>query len=52
MVFRERLHHGPIRNNQGPNPGEYPYLRGLHYHNTQIKGVKARVKGPRNLKTY
>ena len=41
-----------MKNNQGFNLREYPYLRGLYYHNIQTKKIKARGKGPRNLKTY
>ena len=52
MVFQEKLYYKPIENGQGFNPGEYPYLRKLHYHRTQNKRTGARGKGPRNLKTY
>ena len=52
MVFRERLYYGPIENGQGFNLREYPYLHGLRYHNTRIKGIGACGKGPRDLKTY
>ena len=52
MVFREGLHYKPIKNGQGLNLRKYPYLRGLHYHSTQTKRIRARGKGPRDLKIY
>ena len=52
MVFWEGLYYRPIKNSQGLNPGEYPYLHRLHYYNTRIKRIRARGKGPRDLKTY
>ena len=52
MVFWEELYYGPIENGQGPNLGEYPCLYRLYYYNIQIKGIRARVKGPRNLEIY
>ena len=52
MVFQEKLYYGPIKNGQGLNSREYPCLRRLYYYNTQTKGTKARIRGPRNLKTY
>ena len=52
MVFRKELYYKPIKNGQGPNPRKYPYLRRLYYHSTRTKGIKARGKGPQDLKTY
>ena len=52
MVFWEKLYYGPIRNGQGLNLKEYLYLRGLYYYNIRNKEIRARNRGPRNLKTY